>query len=199
MLKQCRLTSSTKTHWLTTSQFTVGLSLKVYKSWLKINSSTNQFKWMELNLPGTDCCYLDTTKLWVFVLDMDHDSSVSLISLRVLRVCVWMNGVCSSTQTHVTLASASQYMRTWKHNLHLLSCSESHFSSFISFHLRKTTSNTHWTWKTFTTTRQNKSLAYIEEMNDRNIILLHAKITYHSNNNNICFKNIIQLRYCFIQ
>ncbi len=32
--------------------------------------------------------YLDTTKLWIFVLDMDHDSSVSLISLRVLRVCV---------------------------------------------------------------------------------------------------------------
>ncbi len=60
------------------------------------------------------------------------------------------------------MRTASQYMRTWTHVLHLQSCSESHFTSFTLFHLRKQLSNTHWhwkyNWKTFTTPRQNKSL-----------------------------------------
>ncbi len=97
--------------------------------------------------------------------------------LNDLEHVLW-NSSATQTQTHVRRARrvfsvCVSICETWTWELHLQSCSESHFTSFTRCHLRKTTVK-HTNSSIFTTDRQNKSSVQLEKS------LTHVLLLYTS-------------------
>ncbi len=71
------------------------------------------------------------------VQQLSHILYVCLILIKCSKTVV--TNLVARMESLSRPPSTSQYMRTWTHVLHLQSCSESHFTSFMQFHLRKNT------------------------------------------------------------